>query len=172
MSDRDFEVTIDVVSRSEAKNIKRPELERRLYDILSNLDHRTDEYEGIADTLAMLLQIKRIAGQKGKATEKGSEVLKYLDLSNAKHSLKEHRDQLACALIANESHHGERNLSVIKDQLTHLMDTDISEVNRIWQRGREEAVSGAENKLLSTQIEDIKTAISGLTAKVRKSTGK
>ena len=172
MSDRDFEVTIDVISRSEAKGIKRPELERRLYEILSNLDHRTDEYEGIADTLALLIQIKRIAGQKGKSTEKGSEVLKHLDLSNAKHSLKEHRDQLACALIANESHHGERNLSVIKDQLTHLMDTDISEVNRIWQRGKEEAVSGAKNKLLSTQTEDIKTAISGLTAKVRKSTGK
>ena len=88
MSDRDFEVTIDVISRSEAKVIKRPELERPLYEILSNLDHRTDEYEGIADTLALLLQIKRIAGQKGKSTEKGSEVLKHLDLSNAKHSLK------------------------------------------------------------------------------------
>lgn len=172
MSDRHFEVTIDVISRSEAKVIKRRELERSLYEILSNLDQRTDEYEGIADTLALLLQIKRIAGQKGKATEKGSEVLKYLDLSNAKHSLKEHRDQLACALIANESHHGERNLSVVKDQLTHLMETDISEVNRIWQEGKDVALFGAKIELSVSQIEDIKTAISGITAKVRKSTGK
>ena len=172
MSDHDFEVTIDVISRSEAKVIKRPELERPLYEILSNLDHRTDEYEGIADTLALLLQIKRIAGQKGKSTEKGSEVLKHLDLSNAKHSLKEHRNQLACALIANESHHGERNLSVVKDQLTHLMESDISEVNRIWHEGKDVALFGAKIELSVTQIEDIKTAINAITAKIRKSTGK
>lgn len=172
MSARDLEVTIEVISRSDAKVIKRPEIERRLYEILANLEHGSDEYEGIADTLALLLQIKRIAGQKGKSTEKGYEVLKHLDLSNAKHSLKEHRDQLACALIANESHHGERNLSVVKDQLTHLIDTDISEVNRIWQEGKDVALSGAKMELSVIQIEDIKTAISDITAKVRKSTGK
>ena len=172
MSDRDIGVSLEVVSRSEEKVIKRPELEKRLYTILANHEHGSDEYEGIADTLALLLQIKRIAGKKGKSTAKGSEVLRLLDLSATKQSLREHRDHLACILIVNEFLHGQGDLSVIKDQLTHLMDTDISEVNRIWQRGKEEAASGAKNKLLSTQIEDIKTAISGLTAKVRKSTGK
>lgn len=172
MSDRDIEVSIEVFSRSEEKVINRSELEKRLYTILANHEHGSDEYEAIADTLALLLQIKGIAGQKGKSTQKGLEVLKHSDLSNAKHSLKEHRDQLACALIANESRHGERNLNVIKDQLTHLLDTDISEVNRIWQEGKDLAVAGARNKLSVTQIEDIKTAISDITTKVRKSTGK
>lgn len=172
MSDRDIEVSIEVVSRSEEKGINRSELEKRLYTILANHEHGSDEYEAIADTLALLLQIKGIAGQKGKSTEKGLEVLKHLDLSNAKHSFKEHRDQLACALIANESRHGERNLNVIKDQLTHLIDTDISEVNRIWQEGKDVAVSDAKNRLSMTQIEDVKATISDITAKVRKSTGK
>ena len=172
MSDRDIEVSIEVVSRSEEKVINRSELEKRLYTILANHDHGSDEYEGIADTLALLLKMKRIAGQKGKSTEKGLEVLKYLDLSEAKHSLREHRDELACALIANESHHGERNLSVVKDQLTHLMETDISEVNRIWHEGKDVALFGAKIELSVTQIEDIKTAINAITAKIRKSTGK
>lgn len=172
MSDRDIEVSIEVVSRSEEKGINRSELETRLYTILANHEHGSDEYEAIADALALLLQIKGIAGQKGKSTEKGLEVLKYLDLSEAKHSLREHRDQLACALIANEWLHRDRNLSVMKDQLTHLIDTDISEVNRIWQEGKDLALAGAKNKLSVTQIEDIKTAIKGITAKVRKSRGK
>lgn len=172
MSDRDIEVAIEVVSRSDEKIIKRSELEERLYKTLPYHDQGSDEYEAIADTLAFFLQIKRIAGQKGKSSEKGLEVLKHLDLSNAKHSLREHRDQLACALIANESHHGKCNLSVVKDQLTHLMETDISEVNRIWQEGRHAALSGANNELSVTQIEDIKTAIKSITAKIRKSSGK
>ena len=172
MSDRDIQVTTEVVSRSEEKEIKRSELEARLYMILANHDPGSDEYEGIADTLAFLLQLKLITGQKGKSCEKGSKVLEHLDLSNAKPSLKEHRNQLACALIASESHHGKRNLSVVKDQLTHLMDTDISEVNRIWQEGKDVALSGAKIELSVTQIEDIKTAISDITLKVRKSKGK
>ena len=130
MSDRDVGVSLEVVSRSEEKVIKRPELEKRLYTILANHEHGSDEYEGIADTLALLLQIKRIAGKKGKSTEKGSEVLKLLDLSTAKNSLREQRDQLVCVLIANDSLHSGRDLNVIKDQLTHLTETDISEVNR------------------------------------------
>ena len=103
MSDRDIEVSIEVVSRSEEKVINRSELEKRLYTILANHEHGSDEYEAIADTLALLLQIKGIAGQKGKSTEKGLEILKHSDLSNAKHSLKEHRDQLACALDDSRS---------------------------------------------------------------------
>ena len=172
MSDRDIEDAIEVVSRSEDKLINRPELEERLYRILANHDHGSDEYEGIVDTLALLLQIKRLVGQKGKSTEKGLEVLKLLGLSAAKQSYREHRDQLVCALIANESLHGGCDLNVIKDQLTHLTDTDISEVNRTWQRGKDVALSGAKNKLSMSQVEDIKTAISNITAKVRKSTGK
>lgn len=58
------------------------------------------------------------------------------------------------------------------DQLTHLTETDISEVNRTWQRGRDLALSVASNELSVTQIEDIKTAIKDITAKVRKSRGK
>ncbi len=169
MSTHDFEGAIEVISRSEAKVIKRPELERRLYEILANLENGSDEYEGIADTLALLLQMKRLAGQKGKSTEKGSEVLKLLDLSTAKQSLREFRDQLVCVLIANESVHNDRDLNVIKDQLTHLTETDISEVNRTWQRGRDVALSGANNELSVTQIEDIKTVIKDITARVRKS---
>lgn len=172
MSDRDIGVYLEVVSRSEEKVIKRPELEKRLYTILANHEHGSDEYEGIADTLALLLQIKRIAGKKGKSTEKGSEVLKLLDLSTAKNSLREQRDQLVCVLIANDSLHSGRDLNVIKDQLTHLTETDISEVNRTWQRGRDLALSVANNELSVTQIEDIKTAIKDITAKVRKSRGK
>lgn len=172
MSDRDIVVSLEVISRSEEKLIKRSELEKRLYMILANHDHGSDEYEGIADALALLLQIKRIAGKKGKSTEKGSEVLKLLDLSTAKQSLQELRDQLVCVLIANESVHNDRDLNVIKDQLTHLTETDISEVNRTWQRGRDIALSGANNELSVTQIEDIKTAIKDITAKVRKSGGK
>lgn len=172
MSDRDIGVSLEVVSRSEEKVIKRPELEKRLYTILANHEHGSDEYEGIADTLALLLQIKRIAGKKGKSTEKGSEVLKLLDLSTAKNSLREQRDQLVCVLIANDSLHSGRDLNVIKDQLTHLTETDISEVNRTWQRGRDLALSVASNELSVTQIEDIKTAIKDITAKVRKSRGK
>ena len=172
MSDRDIGVSLEVVSRSEEKVIKRPELEKRLYTILANHEHGSDVYEGIADSLALLLQIKRLAGQKGKSTEKGSEVLKLLDLSTAKQSLRELRDQLVCVLIANESVHNDRDLSVIKDQLTHLTETDISEVNRTWQKGRDIALSGTNNELSVTQIEDIKTAIKGITAKVRKSRGK
>lgn len=172
MSDRDIGVSLEVVSRSEEKVIKRPELEKRLYTILANHEHGSDEYEGIADTLALLLQIKRIAGKKGKSTEKGSEVLKLLDLSTAKNSLREQRDQLVCVLIANDSLHSGRDLNVIKDQLTHLTETDISEVNRTWQRGRDLALSVANNELSVTQIEDIKTAIKDITAKVRKSRGK
>lgn len=172
MSDRDIGVSLEVVSRSEEKVIKRPELEKRLYTILANHEHGSDEYEGIADTLALLLQIKRIAGKKGKSTEKGSEVLKLLDLSTAKNSLREQRDQLVCVLIANDSLHSSRDLNVIKDQLTHLTETDISEVNRTWQRGRDLALSVANNELSVTQIEDIKTAIKDITAKVRKSRGK
>ena len=172
MSDRDVGVSLEVVSRSEEKVIKRPELEKRLYTILANHEHGSDEYEGIADTLALLLQIKRIAGKKGKSTEKGSEVLKLLDLSAAKNSLREQRDQLVCVLIANDSLHSGRDLNVIKDQLTHLTETDISEVNRIWQRGRDLALSGANNELSVTHIDDIKTAINAITAKIRKSTGK
>lgn len=172
MSDRDIGVSLDVISRSEEKVIKRSELEKRLYTILANYEHGSDEYEGIADALALLLQIKRIAGKKGKSTEKGSEVLKLLDLSTAKQSLRELRDQLVCVLIANESVHNDRDLNVIKDQLTHLTETDIAEVNRTWQRGRGIALSGANNELSVTQIEDIKTAIKGITAKVRKSRGK
>lgn len=171
MSDRDIGVSLEVVSRSEEKVIKRPELEKRLYTILANHEHGSDEYEGIADTLALLLQIKRIAGKKGKSTEKGSEVLKLLDLSTAKNSLREQRDQLVCVLIANDSLHSSRDLNVIKDQLTHLTETDISEVNRTWQRGRDLALSVANNELSVTQIEDIKTAIKDITAKVRKSRG-
>ena len=169
MSDRDIGVSLEVVSRSEEKVIKRPELEKRLYTILANHEHGSDEYEGIADTLALLLQIKRIAGKKGKSTEKGSEVLKLLDLSAAKNSLREQRDQLVCVLIANDSLHSGRDLNVIKDQLTHLTETDISEVNRTWQRGRDLALSVTNNELSVTQIEDIKTAIQDITAKVRKS---
>ena len=172
MSDRDVGVSLEVVSRSEEKVIKRPELEKRLYTILANHEHGSDEYEGIADTLALLLQIKRIAGKKGKSTEKGSEVLKLLDLSTAKNSLREQRDQLVCVLIANDSLHSGRDLNVIKDQLTHLTETDISEVNRTCQRGRDLALSVANNELSVTQIEDIKTAIKDITAKVRKSRGK
>ena len=172
MSDRDIGVSLEVVSRSEEKVIKRPELEKRLYTILANHEHGSDEYEGIADTLALLLQIKRIAGKKGKSTEKGSEVLKLLDLSTAKNSLREQRDQLVCVLIANDSLHSSRDLNVIKDQLTHLTETDISEVNRTWQRGRDLALSGANNELSVTQIDDIKTAINAITATIRKSTGK
>ena len=169
MSDQDIGVSLEVVSRSEEKVIKRPELEKRLYTILANHEHGSDEYEGIADTLALLLQIKRIAGKKGKSTEKGSEVLKLLDLSAAKNSLREQRDQLVCVLIANDSLHSGRDLNVIKDQLTHLTETDISEVNRTWQRGRDLALSVTNNELSVTQIEDIKTAIQDITAKVRKS---
>ena len=169
MSDRDIGVSLEVISRSEEKVIKRSELEKRLYTILANHEHGSDEYEGIADTLALLLQIKRIAGKKGKSTEKGSEVLKLLDLSAAKNSLREQRDQLVCVLIANDSLHSDRDLNVIKDQLTHLTETDISEVNRTWQRGRDIALSGANNELSVTQIEDIKAAIKDITAKVRKS---
>ena len=172
MSDRDIGVSLEVVSRSEEKVIQRPELEKRLYTILANHEHGSDEYEGIADTLALLLQIKRIAGKKGKSTEKGSEVLKLLDLSTAKNSLREQRDQLVCVLIANDSLHSGPDLNVIKDQLTHLTETDISEVNRTWQRGRDLALSVANNELSVTQIEDIKTAIKDITAKVRKSRGK
>ena len=172
MSDRDIEVSLEVVSRSEERVIKRPELERRLYTILANLEHGSDEYEGIADTLALLLQIKRIAGKKGKLTEKGSEVLKLLDLSAAKNSLREHRDQLVCVLIANDFLLSGRDLNVIKDRLTHLTETDISEVNRIWQRGRDLALSGANDELSVTQSDNIKTAINAITAKIRKSTGK
>lgn len=172
MSDRDIEVSLEVVSRSEERVIKRPELERRLYTILANHEHGSDEYEGIADTLALLLQIKRIAGKKGKSTEKGSEVLKLLDLSAAKNSLREQRDQLVCVLIANDFLHSGRDLNVIKDRLTHLIETDISEVNRIWQRGRDLALSGANDELSVTQIDDIKTAINAITPKIRKSTGK
>ena len=172
MSDRDIGVSLEVVSRSEEKVIKRPELEKRLYTILANHEHGSDEYEGIADALALLLQIKRIAGKKGKSTEKGSEVLKLLDLSAAKNSLREQRDQLVCVLIANDSLHSDRDLNVIKDQLTHLTETDISEVNRIWQRGRDLALSGANNELSVTHIDDIKTASNAITAKIRKSTGK
>ena len=172
MSDRDIGVSLEVISRSEEKVIKRSELEKRLYTILANYEHGSDEYEGIADALALLLQIKRIAGKKGKSTEKGLEVLKLLDLSTAKQSLRELRDQLVCVLIANESVHNDRDLNVIKDQLTHLTETDISEVNRTWQRGRDIALSGANNELSVTQIEDIKAAIKDITAKVRKSRGK
>lgn len=172
MSDRDIGVSLEVISRSEEKVIKRSELEKRLYTILANYEHGSDEYEGIADALALLLQIKRIAGKKGKSTEKGSEVLKLLDLSAAKNSLREQRDQLVCVLIANDSLHSDRDLNVIKDQLTHLTETDISEVNRIWQRGRDLALSGANNELSVTHIDDIKTAINAITAKIRKSTGK
>ena len=169
MSDQDIGVSLEVVSRSEEKVIKRPELEKSLYTILANHEHGSDEYEGIADTLALLLQIKRIAGKKGKSTEKGSEVLKLLDLSAAKNSLREQRDQLVCVLIANDSLHSGRDLNVIKDQLTHLTETDISEVNRTWQRGRDLTLSVTNNELSVTQIEDIKTAIQDITAKVRKS---
>ena len=172
MSDRDIGVSLDVISRSEEKVIKRSELEKRLYTILANYEHGSDEYEGIADALALLLQIKRIAGKRGKSTEKGSEVLKLLDLSTAKQSLRELRDQLVCVLIANESVHNDRDLNVIKDQLTHLTETDIAEVNRTWQRGRDFALSGANNELSLTQIDDIKTAINAITATIRKSTGK
>lgn len=172
MSDRDIVVSLEVISRSEEKVIKRSELEKRLYTILANYEHGSDEYEGIADALALLLQIKRIAGKKGKSTEKGSEVLKLLDLAAAKNSLREQRDQLVCVLIANDSLHSDRDLNVIKDQLTHLTETDISEVNRIWQRGRDLALSGANNELSVTHIDDIKTAINAITAKIRKSTGK
>jgi len=172
VSDRDIGVSLDVISRSEEKVIKRSELEKRLYTILANYEHGSDEYEGIADALALLLQIKRIAGKKGKSTEKGSEVLKLLDLSTAKQSLRELRDQLVCVLIANESVHNDRDLNVIKDQLTHLTETDIAEVNRTWQRGRDFALSGANNELSLTQIDDIKTAINAITATIRKSTGK
>ena len=172
MSDRDIGVSLEVISRSEEKVIKRSELEKRLYTILANYEYGSDEYEGIADALALLLQIKRIAGKKGKSTEKGSEVLKLLDLSAAKNSLREQRDQLVCVLIANDSLHSGRDLNVIKDQLTHLTETDISEVNRIWQRGRDLALSGANNELSVTHIDDIKTAINAITAKIRKSTGK
>lgn len=70
MSDRNLEVTIDIVSRSEDKLIKRSELERRLYEIFANHDHGSDEYKGITDTSALLLQIKGIAGQKGKSAER------------------------------------------------------------------------------------------------------
>ena len=169
MSDRDIGVSLEVISRSEEKVIQRSELEKRLYTILANYEHGSDEYEGIADALALLLQIKRIAGKKGKSTEKGLEVLRLLDLSTAKQSLRELRDQLVCVLIANESVHNDRDLNVIKDQLTHLTETDISEVNRTWQRGRDIALSGANNELSVTQIEDIKAAIKDITAKVRKS---
>ena len=172
MSDRDIGVSLEVISRSEEKVIQRSELEKRLYTILANYEHGSDEYEGIADALALLLQIKRIAGKKGKSTEKGSEVLKLLDLAAAKNSLREQRDQLVCVLIANDSLHSDRDLNVIKDQLTHLTETDISEVNRTWQRGRDLALSVANNELSVTQIEDIKTAIKDITAKVRKSRGK
>ena len=172
MTDRDIGVSLEVISRSEEKVIKRSELEKRLYTILANHKHGSYEYEGVADTLALLLQIKRIAGKKGKSTEKGSEVLKLLGLSGTKRSLREHRDQLVCVLIANDSLHSGRDLNVIKDQLTHLTETDISEVNRTWQRGRDLALSVANNELSVTQIDDIKTAISDITAKVRKSTGK
>ena len=172
MSDRDIVVSLEVISRSEEKVIQRSELEKRLYTILANYEHGSDEYEGIADALALLLQIKRIAGKKGKSTEKGSEVLKLLDLAAAKNSLREQRDQLVCVLIANDSLHSDRDLNVIKDQLTHLTETDISEVNRIWQRGRDLALSGANNELSVTHIDDIKTAINAITAKIRKSTGK
>ena len=64
MSDRDIGVSLEVVSRSEEKVIKRPELEKRLYTILANHEHGSDEYEGIADTLALLLQIKRIRKER------------------------------------------------------------------------------------------------------------
>ncbi len=172
MSDRDIGVSLEVISRSEEKVIKRSELETRLYTILANYEHGSDEYEGIADALALLLQIKRIAGKKGRSTKKGSEVLKLLDLSAAKISLREQRDQMVCVLIANDSLHSGRDLNVIKDQLTHLTETDISEVNRTWQKGRDLALSGANNELSVTQIDDIKTAINAITATIRKSTGK
>ena len=55
MSDRDIEVSLEVVSRSEERVIKRPELEKRLYTILANHEHGSDKCEGIADTLALLL---------------------------------------------------------------------------------------------------------------------
>lgn len=172
MSDRDVEVSIDVVLRHADKKVKREDIENRLYRVLADQTDGSQAYEAIADMLVLLQEVKSIASNKGSLTEKGAEVLRLLDLSTAKDTLKTQRNQFACALIASESILGDRPVSVIKDELTILMNTDIAEVGRVWTEGRAVAVEKVSGRLSSAMIEDLKASIADITSRIGKSTGK
>lgn len=166
MSERDIEVSIDVVLRRDSKPAKRADIEQRLYKALAHQPDGSDSYEAIADALALLLEIKNIASDKGNLRAKGAKVLRRLDLSTAKDSLKKHRDRLACALIASESQFGDMPPSVIKDELTILMKMDVADVGKIWTAGKVEALDGISGKLPPLMVEDIKVSISDITAMI------
>ena len=172
MSDRDIEVSIDVVSKRTDKKIRRGDLEDLLYNLLADQPDGSDAYEAIADTLALLVQIENIANGKGNMRDKGADVLRLLELSTAKDSLKRQRDQYACALIANESLAGNRPLSVIKDELAGLMQIDIAEVNRAWTAGKDLAMEQVSGKMSGQLVRDLKTAIADISTKIGNSTGK
>ena len=172
MSDRDVEVSIDVVLRHADKKVNREDIENRLYRVLADQTDGSQTYEGIADMLALFQEVKSIASNKGSLTEKGAEVLRLLDLSTAKDTLKKQRNQFVCTLIASESIFGDRPASVIKDELTILMNTDIAEVGRVWTEGRAVALEKISSRLPSAMIDDIKAAIAEITSRIGKSTGK
>jgi hypothetical protein len=83
MSDRDVQVSIDVVLRHADKKVKREDIENRLYRVLADQTDGSQAYEAIADMLVLLQEVKSIASNKGSLTEKGAEVLRLLDLSTA-----------------------------------------------------------------------------------------
>lgn len=166
MSEQDIEVSVDVVLRRDSKPAKRADIEQRLYRALADQPDGSDSYEAIADALALLLEVKNIASNKGDLRAKGAKVLRLLDLSTAKDSLKKHRDKLACALIASESQFGDVPPSVIKDELTILMKMDVADVGKVWTAGKAKALEGISGKLPLLLVEDIKVSISDITAKI------
>ena len=175
MGSSDIEKAMDVLRRVD-KPPKTEDLKNRLYKLLFNLTEETDTYNTVADTLALISAIEQIAAGKGAKRDKGIEVLDLLKLTNAKPSYVSERDR-ACCQYAACLEIGGRSLGAVRDELSHLMGTQPSEVSKIWADGKQKALlemreylekfhKDADRKLF---INDLKSAVQQMSEKIKNS---
>lgn len=175
MGSSDIEKAMDVLKRVD-KPPKTEDLKNRLYKLLFNSTEETDAYNTVADTLALISAIDQIAAGKGTKRDKGIEVLDLLKLTNAKRRYVSERDRVCCQYAACLEISG-RSLGAVRDELSHLMGTQPSEVSKIWADGKQKALlemgeylekfhKDADRKFF---INDLKSAVQQMSEKIKNS---
>lgn len=175
MSFSDVNKTVDVLYRAHRRP-NREDLKDRLYMLLANSDPDTYVYNTVADTLALISALEQIAAGKGSKRDKGIAVLDLLGLTNAKPNYVSERNRVCCQYAACLEISG-RSLGAIRDELSYLMDTNPSEVSKIWTDGKQQALleMGEHLQQFNTDtdrkvfIADLRSVVQQMSEKIKNS---
>lgn len=171
----EIDKTLDVLKRV-GQPSKTEDLKNRLYTLLFNLTEKTDAYNTVADTLALISATEQIASGKGSKRDKGIDILDLLGLTNAKARYVSERDNVCCQYAACVELSG-RSLGAVRDELSHLMGTQPSEVSKIWADGKQKALLEMREHLEKFHkdtdrkvfINDLKSIIQQMSEKIKNS---